>query len=422
MRKRRPALLCSWLAAVGVGAPTLAHATEAQQGSFSGASDAFFGYSVAIDGATAIVGAWNDNGTAGAAYVYVQSGSTWSLQQQLVASDGAANDNLGYTVAVSGNTALIGAPGKANDQGYVYAFTRSGSVWTQQQEFTETSGAANDCFGCALALSGSTAVIGAPAASGNVGTAYVFTSSGGSWSQQAEFLGPSPGDYFGFSVALSPSAGTAVVGAFATASNKGSAYVFTQGGATWVRAPVLTATGASAGDAFGYSVAASNSAILVGAYAAGGPGAAYLFTQSGSTWTQAQKIVPPDPTGNDYFGVSVALSGSTAVVGADEHSSSAGATYVYTSGAGGLAFAQELSGTAGQSFGYAVAASSTTLAVGAFGASNDSGAAYLYAPAATTPPPPAPALGRAAGTPALMALLGLAGILASRSRRGVPQP
>jgi hypothetical protein len=390
--------------------------TYSQQGSFAGPSDSFFGYSVAIDANTALVGAWNDNAMAGAVYVYVRSGTTWSLQQTLTAADGAAGDEFGYAVALSGNEALVGAAVKDNGQGYVYAFARSGTTWALQQEFTETTGAPNDCFGCSLALSASTAVIGADGASGNVGAAFVYTLAGAVWSQQVEFLGQSQGDFFGFSVALDPAADAALVGAFGVANETGAAYLFTRSGTTWTQPqPPLTASDGRSGDRFGYAVAAGSGAALVGAYAAGGPGAAYAFAQSGATWSQQQKLAPPDPTGGDFFGASLALSGSTAVIGAYEHNSQTGAAYVFTStGAGWAPSPAELSpSSSGQSFGFSVAASGTSVAIGAFGASNDAGAASFFAPAAVAA---APALGNGVGAPALMLLLMAAGALASRWR------
>jgi FG-GAP repeat protein len=418
------------------GSPSRAHAAGPplqQQGALpTGSAFSDFGYSVALDGDTLLVGALNDGETfdpdagnvngAGAAYVFVRSGSTWSLQAKLTALDGALGDEFGYSVALSGNTAMIGADRKASGEGYVYVFTRSGTQWTQQQELTEASGTGDDAFASSIALSGSTALVGAPGASSNIGAAYVFTSAGGSWSQQAQFTGLAPGDFFGFSVALSPAGDTAVVGSFAAANGNGSAYVFTGGGATWTQpqAPLTASDGAS-GDRFGYAVAAGSGTILVGAYNAGAghPGAAYVFGQSGSTWSQLQKLTLGDaPTGSDNFGGAVALSGGTAVVGASEHGSTPGAAYVFTnSGSGWGQPPQVLPAPSGaRYFGFSVAANGTSVAMGAFGASNDSGAAYVFAPSSGVS---APALGRKGlGVSALILLLGAAGSLASRTRRG----
>jgi FG-GAP repeat len=423
MRKSRSITFALTFAIVAGSAARADAAPNLQtQSVFPGAASSdYFGYSVAIDGDTAVIGALNDNAAKGAAYVYTRTGTTWSLQQELTAADGAADDEFGYAVAISGNTAMVSAAVKNNGQGYVYAFTRTGTTWAQSQEFTEPgAGAPDDCFGCALALSGTTALVGADGASGNVGSAFVYTSSGGTWVPQGQgFLGANVGDFFGFSVALSPAGNTAIVGAFGTASETGSAYVFTRTGTSWSQQTILAAGDPHAGDRFGYAVAAGTGTALVGAYASGTAGAAYAFTQSGTAWSQSSKLVPPDPTGADSFGASVALSGTTALVGAYERGGSLGpgAAYVYTgSGTGFSSPPQELfaRGT-GEYFGYAVALSGTTAVVGAIGAANDEGNAYLFAPGAA--PPAAPALGSKAMLSALMFLLAGVGILGSRPRR-----
>ncbi len=424
MRKTPSVIFVSLLAALACvpGEALAAGSSLEPQAQFSGsASDTYLGYSVAIDGTTAVVGAWNDNATKGAAYVYVLSGTTWSLQQQLTAADGAADDEFGYAVAVSGNTVMVGAAEKGNGQGWVYAFTRSGSVWTQQQEFTEPSGgAADDCFGCALALSGTTALVGAAGALSNVGAAYVYASSGGTWQPQGQgFLGANQGDFFGFSAALDPAGSTAVVGAFGTATEAGTAYVFGRSGTTWTQQAALTAPDAHAGDRLGYAVAAGSGVVFAGAYASGGPGAAYVFGQSGASWSEQTKLVPPDPTGSDFFGASVAVSGNTAIVGAYERGGALGpgAAYVYTNGGSGWTQPpQELfAPSAGQDFGYSVAVSGNSAAIGAIAASNHAGAVYLVG--ATPVLAAAPALGGLVRASGLMLLLAAAGTYASRPRR-----
>jgi FG-GAP repeat len=425
MQQNTPAIFVSLLGIVlVVPASALAAPSLQAQGQFSGSgSDTYLGYSVAIDGDTAVVGAWNDNATNGAAYVYVRSGTTWSLQKQLTATDGAADDEFGYTVALSGNTALIGATGKGNGQGWVYAFTRSGSAWSQQQEFTEPSGgAADDCFGCALAVSGATAVIGAAGVASNVGETYVFVNSGGTWQTQGQgFLGAAQGNYFGFSVALNPTGDVAVVGAFGVPSGSlteaGMAYVFARSGTTWTQQSALTAPDPSMGARFGYAVAVGTGTAIVGAYGAGGPGAAYVFSQSGTSWTEQTKLVPPDPAGDDLYGASVALAGNTALVGAYERGGALGpgAAYLYTnSGSGWSQPPQELfAPSAGQDFGYSVALSGGSAVIGAIASSNHAGTAYFFGPAVTAA---APALGGPQRIAALTLLLVAVGTLASRRR------
>ncbi len=381
----------------------------AVQTSLSGSSDAFFGYSVAIDADTAIVGAWNDNGGNGAAYVFVRTGTSWSRQQELTASDGASGDLFGYSVAVSGNTALVGAVGHASNQGYVYAFTRNGSVWTQQQEFTSGDGSAEDCFGCAVALRGGSAIVGAPGKFSGTGAGYAYVNQGGTWQVQQEFLGQAAGEAFGFSVALSPDATTGVVGAYGANSQAGHAYVLTTNGSTWSQQAVLAASDGAANDRFGYSVAADANTALVGAYSHGGTGAAYVFTRSAGVWSQQPTLLPGNGAANDFFGYSVALAGSTAVVGAYEKGGpeGPGAAYVFTNTGSGWAQQELLAPGTGQYFGYAVATTATTAVVGAFGSTSDAGAAYVFVPNGTS----VPAFGDKAGLLGLVLLLaGLASV------------
>jgi hypothetical protein len=417
---RKTALV--WLLAacsVTVGAASDANAaagpTYVSQGSQPGTSDAFFGYSVAVDGDTALIGAFNDGGK-GAAYVFVRSAGTWSLQQRLAASDGAAGDEFGYAVALSGDTAVVSAVTKASSQGYVYVFARSGTAWTQQQEFTGSDSTANDCFGCSVSVSGAIAIAGAPQRLGVTGAAYVFANSGGVWQQQQEFLGQASGDAFGFSVALGANATTAVIGAYGASTETGKVYALTMNG-TWASAPqqvILTASDGQAHDRFGYSVSAGSGTLLVGAYQNAGRGAAYVFTGGGAAWTQQTKLVAADGAANDFFGYSVALNGNTAVAGAYEKSGSLGpgAAYVFTNTGGTWTQQEVLASGSGQYFGYSVAASGTTAVVGAFGASSDSGDAYFFASSVV-----APALGRRENLVALTLLLAAFGSIAGRRNR-----
>ena len=195
-----------------------------------------FGYSVAISGETVVVGALVAAGAAGfrqgSAYVFVRSGGVWTQQQKLEASDAAANDEFGTSVAISGETVVVGAPcddGAAGiNQGSAYVFVRSGGVWTQQQKLLASDAAAFGLFGFSVAISGETVVVGVCLARDN--SAYVFARSGGVWSQQQKLEASDAAafDEFGFSVAISER--TVVVGARghagAAGSFQGSAYVF----------------------------------------------------------------------------------------------------------------------------------------------------------------------------------------------------
>jgi hypothetical protein len=352
----------------------------------------YFGAAVALssDGNTALIGAYGkmigSNNAQGAAYVFIRSGGVWSQQQKLTASDGTTFDQFGISVALSsdGNTALVGANG---NQGAAYVFTRSGGVWNQQQKLTASDGAGGS-FGISVALSsdGNTALVGAYGktvdSNSAQGAAYIFTRSGGVWSQQ-QSLTASDGttiDQFGYSVALSSDGNTALIGAFSKTvgsnSNQGAAYVFIRSGGVWSQQQSLTASAGAANDRFGRAVVLSSDGNTAIVGAAGNQGAAYIFTRSGGVWNQQQKLTAFDGAGGS-FGVAVALSsdGNTAIVGASSKTvgsiNEQGAAYVFIR-SGGI-WSQQLTrltaadGTTFDAFGISVALSSdgNTALVGA---------------------------------------------------------
>ena len=212
-----------------------------QQQELTASASYYLGTSVAIGGETAVMGALGTeigSVAQGAAYVFVRNGDTWTQQQELTASDGSLGDNFGNSVAISGDTTVIGAYFKGlNGQGSVgaaYVFFRSGGVWTQQQELTASDGALEDFFGASVSISGNNALIGASNKTispvDQVGAAYIFVRSGTQWTQRQEFTPPDGNlhDQFGNSVAIS--GGTAVVGAYErkvdSNAQEGSVYVF----------------------------------------------------------------------------------------------------------------------------------------------------------------------------------------------------
>jgi FG-GAP repeat len=302
------------------------------------AVDDLFGSSVAISGETVVVGApFDDEGAGdnlrGSAYVFVRSGGVWSQQQKLEASDAAPFAEFGYSVAISGETVVVGArisDGPAGlNQGSAYVFVRSGGVWSQQQKLEASDAVASDQFGFSVAISGETVVVGAwldaGAGGGSQGSAYVFVRSGGIWSQQQklEASDAAAEDQFGYSVAIGGE--TVVVGApfddGAGGGSQGSAYVYVRSGGVWSQQQKLEAADAAAGDVFGYSVAISEETVVISARgdrgAAGfGQGSAYVFMRSGGVWSQQQKLEASDAAVNDEFGSSVAISGETVVAGA----------------------------------------------------------------------------------------------------------
>ncbi|MDC3962843.1 hypothetical protein KEG38_54010, partial [Polyangium jinanense] len=262
-------------------------------------------------------------------------------QTKLVAGDGAAGDFFGLAVALSGDTALVGAPWDS-DKGYasgaVYVYVRTGGVWMQQAKLVPDDGIGGDRFGYAVALSGDRALVGAPYSNLIGGSAYVFMRSGVVWTQQAKLVanGATGADLFGKSVAIDGT--TAVIGADndnPMGPYSGSAYVFVHDG-IWTQQAKLAAADGHDYAAFGFSVAVSGETALIGAENDNGKankaGAAYVFVRSGTTWTQQKKLVAADGTESDKFGHAVALSSDTALIGAsgdDALASYAGSAYVF---------------------------------------------------------------------------------------------
>jgi hypothetical protein len=340
-----------------------------------------FGSSVALsaDGDTALVGA------EGGAWVFARSGSAWTEQAKLLES---GSSGTSVALSANGETALIGDSGYELGVGAAWVFARSGAAWQEQAELT---GSGNQSFfgrSVALSSNGETALVGASFE----GAAWVFTRMGGTWQEQ-EKLTSSEGDCcdFGWSVALSSDGNTALIGEFGVQAGTGAAWVFTRSNSIWAQPGqrLRTAHAVPEASRFGWSVALSSDG---GTALVGGPdgpgkepaGAAWVFARSGSTW--AQQGEPLTGTGETFvpaFGSSVALSadGDTALVGAEENDSRAGAAWVFTRS--GVAWTQQGEaltggGESGEGFfGSSVALSSdgSTALIGGRGAA----AAWVFA-------------------------------------------
>ncbi len=452
----------------------------------TGADDQF-GTDVAVSGDTVVVGASREDSNAtgvngnqannsltnaGAAYVFVRSGMSWTQQAYLKASNSDSNDEFGRAVAVSGDTLVIGAYGEDSNAtgingnqadnslvnpGAAYVFVRNGTTWSQQAYLKASNTGEFDFFALSVAVSGDTVVVGAENEDSNAtgvngnqannsasgaGAAYVFVRSGTTWTQQAyvKASNTNAGDIFGSSVSVS--GGTLVVGANLEDSNAvgvngnqsdnstngaGAAYVFVRSGSTWSQQAYIKASNTGAADQFGRAVAMSGDTVVVGAFSeasnatgvngnqanesASGAGAAYVFVRNGASWSQQAYLKASNTDVSDSFGWSVAVSGDTVVVGANGESSNAtgvggdqanngasdaGAAYVFVrSGATWMqqAYLKASNTGASDSFGTSVAVSGGTVVVGANGEDSNatgvngvqannsvsaSGAAYLY--------------------------------------------
>jgi len=401
---------------------------------------------------------------------------TFTQQAYLKASNSQAGDFLGHSVAVSGDTVVVGAVledsnatgvngngsnNNATNSGAAYVFVRNGTTWTQEAYLKAFNTGIDDAFGVSVAVSGDTVVVGAPQESSNAtgvngdgnnnnasgsGAAYVFVRSGTLWSQQAYLKATNTGTFDSFGASVAVSGDTVLVGATGedsnatgvngagsnnTATDSGAAYVFVRSGTNWTQQVYLKSSNTGLGDQFGTSVAVSGERVIVGAPSedsgatgvdgnqnndnAPDSGAAYVFVRNGTTWTQQAYLKASNTGTGDRFGHSVAVAGGTVVVGAfledssttgvnstpNESALNSGAAYVFLLQTGPFAFGWihkaylKANNTGeGDNFGESVAVSSDgTVAVGAWledsnatgvnGNSSDnsadgSGAAYVF--------------------------------------------
>lgn len=365
------------------------------------ASEDQFGWTVAIDGNTAVVGAYHDDGlfgNLGAAYVYVRSGTGWTQQAKLVPSDaGTADEFFGYSVGIFGDTIVVGASGfqigSNIHQGAVYIFVRSGTTWTEQAKLTAPDGAMGDELGASVSIEGDTVVAGSrlddDGAIGQ-GSVHVFTRAGSVWSHQQKLIASDPAavDFFGSSTAISGE--TLVVGAAGKSSGRGAVYVFVRSGVTWTEQQKIVAFDAQPLDLFGTSVGISGETIIVGASdddeVFGNQGSAYVFTRSGTTWTLQTKIDNPEPANSEQFGYSVAIQGDRAVIGTPGDARVAGGGAIYVYNRTGISWSPEPKLTAadaqsGDSLGWSVAISGGYVIGGApfdDDIANMQGSAYIF--------------------------------------------
>ncbi|MCX7427752.1 MAG: Ig-like domain-containing protein [Planctomycetia bacterium] len=319
---------------------------------------------------------------------------------KLRAGDGAADDNFGCSVSISGSTAIIGASRDDDhgiDSGSAYVFEDTGSGRIRVAKLSPDDGEPGDHFGKSVSISGSTAIVGAEgddALGSFSGSAYIFQRSASGWIQVAKLTADDGGadKYFGGSVAICGT--TAIVGAHRDddfGSSTGSAYIFEDIGSGWTQTAKLTATDGAGGDYFGWSVSVTDGRALVGAYGdddlGSVSGSAYVFEDTGLGWTQIAKLTAGDGAANDVVGWSVSISGSSAIVGAygdDDLGNSAGSAYIFEDvGLGWLQVAKLTADDAASNdrFGWSVSISGSRAIVGAVyddDLGSSSGSAYIF--------------------------------------------
>ena len=370
--------------------------------------------SLSADGNTAIVGGFADASYTSAAWVYTRSGGIWTQQGNRLMGTGAISGSQGVaqgtsvSLSADGNTAILGAPRDNNDTGAVWIFTRTGSTWTQQGGKlvgTGVTGYAPALQGTSVSLSadGNTAIVGGPNDGSvvglSLGAAWIFTRSGGIWSQQGPKLvgtGSSTGTVYvlqGESVALSADGNTAMVGGPFNNQQKGAVWVYTRSGTTWTQqAPPLVGSGIVDSSFQGSSIALSadgKTAIIGGWQDNNSIGAAWIFTQSGGAWTQqGLKLVGTGAVGRVGLGHAVALSadGNIAIMSGPGGNSGEGAVWVFAR-SGGIWTQQgtKLVGTGGIGVGYqgvsvSLSADGKTALVSGPSDNNNTGKTWVFGP------------------------------------------
>jgi hypothetical protein len=361
-----------------------------------------FGASVGISGTTAVVGAVFDDDMgpdSGSAYVFVDDAGVWTQQAKLVAKDGKPGDYFGISVAVAGDRLIVGAAEAAANgvkTGAAYIYERANKVWTLKAKLAPSTGAAGDQFGYAVALEGNVAIVGAPqsdAIGSDGGAAYVFKYNGTTWQETAKLL-PSAGGpfgYFGGAVALYGT--TALVGAWDDGSglDAGAIFAYGENNGVWVQQAHLTASDGQTGDTFGFAVAIYGNKAFIGApyhdSECVDSGAVYVFGRYSGQWCEEAIILPTDKNAAQAFGSSVAVFGDMAALGSfwdDDNGDYSGSAYAYQ-------LVDDVwtekfkylpnDGLPGQLFGVATSMDGDRVVVGAYGDDDngiDSGSAYTF--------------------------------------------
>jgi pimeloyl-ACP methyl ester carboxylesterase len=311
-----------------------------------------FGVSVSVLGDLTVIGApGNDFGpfeNVGSIYTYRFDGSDWGFGSIWVASDADVQQVFGTSVCAGADVILIGAPGDSRTvyragAAYVFRFGGPSIGWIEEQKMTASDAAANDLFGDAVSMSGEVAVIGAPGhdhPGTGAGSAYIFRFNGTTWIEEQELLNSDgEGDNYHFGRSVSISGDVAVIGA-ANDSNgglgsSGSARVYRFDGISWSEEQKLTASDAESGAYFGTAVSVDRHVAVIGSYshdAGSNSGSAYVYRFDGSSWVEEQKLTASDAETRDYFGTSISINGDFLVVGAERDSDGAyasGSAYVF---------------------------------------------------------------------------------------------
>lgn len=304
------------------------------------------GISVGINGTAAIAGAASEDETAsnaGAAYIFRFNGTDRPPEAKLRASDGAASDGFGFSVAMSGNVAVVGAPFdnvSFTDDGSVYVFRFSSSTWSQEQKLVGSGSANNRFFGTRVAIDGNVIVASSTFNGAVIGKVDVFRYNGSTWASDGQLVatGVVGSDLYGTSVSVSGN--VAIVGApndDDAGTNAGAVYVFRYNGSSWVEEVKLTSCDPNASALYGTSVSVSGDQIVVGSPGTSvngaSSGAAFSYRYDSSTWNPVAELFPSDGANSDEFGRSVSIDRGYAAVGAPNNTigiqTNRGAAYAF---------------------------------------------------------------------------------------------
>lgn len=347
-----------------------------------------FGSAAAVDGDWMVVAAPTDAGASeggsGSVYVFERSGASWAHFQTLSVGTGFQY-RFGWSVAISGDVIVIGAPGDNSERGAAFVFEHNGAVWTQTKKLTAGDAGSLDYFGRAVAVSGAVIIIGAPGAdlsSVNAGAAYVFGRAGNSWEEAKKLLPPAPAMNGEFGVAVAAGTNSVVIGSMAD-----EVFVFKPSGIDWILEKQISAASVGAGSnrTFGSAVSADGRFIAVGAPEGTQSAAGRVFILDRDNSWASTELSASSAGAGDGFGFSLALRNRRLVVGAYQLGDDAGGAYYFEYGGEAWSGATALEGHipgAAEYLGAAVGISLDTIVVGGLGADDDgaeSGAAHVWA-------------------------------------------
>lgn len=311
-----------------------------------GATNDYFGISVDIYNNIIVVGAYGDNSSTGSVYVFEKPGLEWSDMTEvakLIASDGASSDNLGYSVAVSGDVIVAGARGENSNRGAGYVFIKPNDGWKnvidENAKLVLASGTTNDVLGTSVAITSDYVVLGAPGNVGSEGKAYIFEKPKDGWKnsyQTAELSASDGANANTFGVSVSANKNYVAVGATG-ATSTGAVYFYSKPLAGWsdineIRKIVPIAAATS--DFVGQSVDLKGSKLAVGASDNSTSGSVFIFQQDPAdetVWTQTNKINSGSADVNENLGVSVSINGNFLISGSSGTGGASGSVQIYNS-------------------------------------------------------------------------------------------